>query len=382
MTKIYIIRHAEAEGNLYRRAQGHYNGRITPLGHRQIAALAERFRDVHLDALYSSDLARTMTTAGAILKYHDLKLNVDPRLREICMGVWEGMAWGDIEQMDKKQLENFESDPAAWHVEGCESFEALTERITSAVLDIASRHDGETIAIVSHGMAIRSLICRAKGIPSCRVYEVPHGDNTAVSLLEADNGTLSVVFMNDTAHLDETTSTFAKQTWWRVKPGAKGGRNNLHFVAMDPATEKKLYVSCYEDAWRQSHNGSDRGFHGSVYWESAVRRAHEEPRSVWKAYYEGKFVGILELDTRTEAVNGVGWISLCYLLPKFRGRHFGVQLIGQAVSVYRGMGRKCIGLHTAETNAKAIGFYEHYGFRKTGTAEGVLGPLYRMEMEL
>ena len=78
----------------------------------------------------------------------------------------------------------------------------------------------------------------------------------------------------------------------------------------------------------------------------------------------------------------MGWISLCYLLPEFRGRHFGVQLIGQAVSVYRGMGRKCIGLHTAETNAKAIGFYEHYGFRKTGTAEGVLGPLYRMEMEL
>ena len=44
MTKIYLIRHAEAEGNLYRRIQGHWDGSITPLGLQQIDALAQRFR--------------------------------------------------------------------------------------------------------------------------------------------------------------------------------------------------------------------------------------------------------------------------------------------------------------------------------------------------
>ena len=72
MTEIYLIRHAEAEGNLYRIVQGHFNSYITGRGHRQIAALAERFRDVHLDALYSSDLRRTVATAGAVTKYHEL----------------------------------------------------------------------------------------------------------------------------------------------------------------------------------------------------------------------------------------------------------------------------------------------------------------------
>ena len=59
MTRIYIIRHAEAEGNLYRRIHGQYDSLVTPLGYRQIQALEKRFQDIHLDAVYSSDLFRT-----------------------------------------------------------------------------------------------------------------------------------------------------------------------------------------------------------------------------------------------------------------------------------------------------------------------------------
>ena len=67
MTTIYLIRHAEAEGNLYRIAHGHYNSCITDdRGCRQIRALAERFRDVPVDAVYASDLIRTQTTAQAL----------------------------------------------------------------------------------------------------------------------------------------------------------------------------------------------------------------------------------------------------------------------------------------------------------------------------
>ena len=65
MTTVYLIRHAEAEGNLYRRVHGWYDSLITENGYRQIAALRGRFADVPIDAVYSSDLFRTMTTAPA-----------------------------------------------------------------------------------------------------------------------------------------------------------------------------------------------------------------------------------------------------------------------------------------------------------------------------
>ena len=86
MTTIYLIRHAEAEGNLYRRVHGWYDSLITENGYRQIAALEERFRDIHIDAVYSSDLFRTRTTARAIYRSKNLPLRTHPGLRELNLG--------------------------------------------------------------------------------------------------------------------------------------------------------------------------------------------------------------------------------------------------------------------------------------------------------
>ena len=51
MTTIYLIRHAEAEGNLFRRAQGHWNGKVTERGKKEIDALAERRKGIQIVAV-------------------------------------------------------------------------------------------------------------------------------------------------------------------------------------------------------------------------------------------------------------------------------------------------------------------------------------------
>ena len=66
MTTIYLIRHAEAEGNLYRIAQGQKNSNLTDRGWRQVRALEKRFADIHVDAVYSSDLYRSRLNTGAL----------------------------------------------------------------------------------------------------------------------------------------------------------------------------------------------------------------------------------------------------------------------------------------------------------------------------
>ena len=63
MTTVYFVRHAEAEGNTYRRMHGQYNSLITENGVRQIEALRARFEDIPVDACYASDLYRTCRTA-------------------------------------------------------------------------------------------------------------------------------------------------------------------------------------------------------------------------------------------------------------------------------------------------------------------------------
>ena len=107
MTRIYLVRHAEAEGNLYRIAHGHYNGLITARGYKQIAALQQRFEHIHIDAVYSSDLFRTRTTARAVYLPKGLPLHTDPNLREVNMGVWEGHTWQQLRMEDEERMVDF-----------------------------------------------------------------------------------------------------------------------------------------------------------------------------------------------------------------------------------------------------------------------------------
>ena len=367
MTTIYLIRHAEAEGNLYRRVQGHFNGQITQQGHRQIAALAERFRDVQIDALYSSDLDRTVTTAGAILKYHDLPHVKTPRLREVHMGWWEGKPWGNVQEKEPEQMQYFSNDPANWIVEGNEHFDVLTDRMVSAIRDIAAENEGKTVAVVSHGMAIRALLANTLGIASADIKNIPHGDNTAVSKLRVENGVITADFVNDNSHLDSSISTFAKQTWWKHKSGTDP--NNMSLYPMDPSEEKKLYIDCYRDAWISVH-GDALDFNGSFYWKRAIEHHKAHPEAVMKAYAGPDFAGLVDLDPQHSAEEGVGWISLCYLRPEFRGQHLGVQLIGHAIVTYRDLGRKVLRLNVSKKNTTAIGFYTRFGFKDITPGRG------------
>lgn len=377
MTTVYLIRHAEAEGNYYRRIQGHWDGQITSLGMRQINALAERMKEIHLDALYSSDLSRTKTTATAITKYHDLALNTDKRLREVCMGVWEGMSWGDVIFADPVQYDYFSNDPASWHIEGGESWDHLQNRIYEAITDIASRHDGQTIAIVSHGTAIRALMCLLWGVESKDIHTVRHGDNTCVSLLHVEGKEIQVEYACDNSHLNDDLSTFSKQTWW--KTGKDVG--NLRFRPLDLETEGKFYLQCYEDSWRNSHGDTD-GFVPALYLISAKRWQADHPQAIAVAMEEDTPVGIVALDTHRGKDEGKGWIGFFYLLPEHRGKRYASQLLGYATTLYTNLGRKAVCLHVSEENTHAQGFYRHTGFVQTGQAVGVGAPLLLMEKPL
>ncbi len=380
MTRVFLIRHAEAEGNIYRRAQGRYDGAVSAKGLRQIDALAERFRGETVDAVYSSDLRRTMATAGAVTKYRDLPIVPDPRLREIDLGPWEDRPFGDLLYRYPVQMRAFNDDPPAWRVEGAETFAAVTERVRAAVLDLAARHDGQSIVCVSHGMAIRSLLADVAGLDSSEIHRMPHGDNTAVSLLEAEGGTLRIVYANDASHLPEALSTFARQSWWK-KPGTVD-LNNVRFQRLDPAKYPGVYTEFYEKTWRDVHGSLD-GFQAALYLDAAKRHVRADPDALVTILRpDGEMVGITELDTERGAAEGLGWICLCYVEPECRRMQIGAQLIGHAVSVFRRKGRRAVELSVFEGNEGARRFYEEFGFRVVGESEGVFSRLLVMRKEL
>ena len=178
MTTIYLIRHAEAEGNLYRIAQGQKNSNLTDRGWRQVRALEKRFADIHIDAVYSSDLYRTCATASAIYKPKGLPLHRVPALREINVGGWEQRTWGDIYRQDPQQMEDFSRHFTKWHIEGAETPWQVLDRVLGAVRAIAAENEGRTVAVFSHGYAIRVLLAHLQGYSMEEAGQTPHGDNT------------------------------------------------------------------------------------------------------------------------------------------------------------------------------------------------------------
>ena len=378
MTTIYLIRHAEAEGNLYRRIHGIYDSLITKRGYKQIAALKKRFETIKIDAVYASNLLRTIKTAGAIYLSHKLPLIVSPRLREVCMGVWEDRTWGEVEHFEPEQLENFNNAPARWKVDGGEDYYELQNRITQAVLEIAAKHDGETVAIFSHGQATRTFLAGALGITPEEIVRIKHCDNTAVALLHVDGEKIDVDWFGDNSHLTEDISTFAHQKWWRENTTYDS--TNLRFTSFDFTNDSGLYLDYRRDA-HSSVYGAELPVDESIL-ENAAAHARAHPRAVSLALIHDTPVGVIELNTQEGEAEKVGVIEFIYMIQEHRRMGIAVQLLGQAVSVFRSLGREKLRMTVSEKNERALHFCEKYGFELAGVFENRFGKHLILEMNI
>lgn len=375
---MYLVRHAEAEGNLYRRIHGWYDSLITDNGYRQIAALEERFDSIPIDAVYSSDLFRTMTTATAVTRPRNLPLTTLKGLREIHMGTWEDLPWGEAGYFHRKALARFSAQSSEWQAEGGETFEMVRTRAVQTLREIAAAHPGQTVAVFSHGTTIRNALAALKGLSVEETATLGHSDNTAVSLLEFDDEEVRVVFQDDNSHLPEEISTLARQSWWKSGSEAKK-KTNLWFRPMElSGGEAEAYRAAREEAWHLIHP-TGTGLDSAGFLAQAVRHTEKGTGCVMRAMLEGEPVGLVELDLTRDAEEGVGHIAFCCMDPTWREQGYGVQLIGQAVSVFRSKGRDWLRLYCAPENPAAQRFYRRYGFQKTGETPGAQGTLDVLE---
>ena len=329
MTTIYLVRHAEAEGNLYRIAHGHYNSCITDdRGCRQIRALAERFRDVPVDAVYASDLMRTRTTAQSIYLPKGLQLHPHPAFREICMGEWEEHCWYELLRKYPQSHHDFNHRLDRWQVPGSETARQVLDRYLPALRRVARQHDGQTVAIFSHGAAMRIVLGTLQGLSLLEIGDTPFGDNTSVARLEVEGDDIRVLYRDDNSHLLQAgLSTLAKQKWWRQKGVQEMGQ---------------LYAPLTEEERQQL--GVPSGGEGV-----AVRFVDE-------------LIGAYQLLPRPE--EGVGEIGWYGLLPQWQGRDQGIQPLGQIIQRCRHMGLLRLRLRCGDDRQRS--FWEKLGFSQVG----------------
>lgn len=347
MTRIYLIRHAEAEGNLYRIAQGQDNSALTDRGWRQVRALERRFADTEIDAVYASDLYRTCATASAIYKPRGLPLHRRPELREICVGVWERRTWGEIYRRWPEEMRLFRQQPYSWRMEGAETAEELVERVLRALERIAAENEEKTVAVFCHGYAIRLALARLQDIPPERVGETPTGDNTAVSLLEGESGALRVVFRDDNSHL-KTAEFLAGE---KVRKRANGLEPGLWYQPLKLPEQEPIFLELAE-LCRPEDAPFDRD----------RLLVDAETRTTLAAYRGEEPVGLLQMGPEA------GQLALLCVREDCRSRGYGTQLIGQAVQRTRAQGGGTLWA-AVPADSQAGCFLTDQGFCPGGAAE-------------
>lgn len=202
-SRLILIRHGQSEDNVAGRLSGATDSDLTPVGVQQAERMARFVADRYrLAALYTSPLTRARRTAEPLARLIDLPLILVDDLREIHFGIVDGLPFSEIaERFPDEWSRGNDDEDVTFGFPGGETRAQFYARVWRTFQQLADRHDGQEIAVVSHGGVLSSFLAWiAEGKPQrWRRYLK---DNCSVSEVVADAGQFSIVCWNVLDHLD------------------------------------------------------------------------------------------------------------------------------------------------------------------------------------
>lgn len=185
-TTVYLVRHGATEAahpdRPFPSRDGHGDPALAPEGVEQARRVGKRLAEEHLRApfaaVYVTSLRRTHETAAPFLEATGLEMRIEPDLREVHLGEYEG---------GLLRLRGAEGDPVVqavyseerWDViPGAESWDVFQGRCVGAVERIAAAHAGQRVVAVAHGGVIAAVLAH---VARSRNFAFVSADNTSVS---------------------------------------------------------------------------------------------------------------------------------------------------------------------------------------------------------
>ena len=164
-TQLIIVRHGQTEWNIAGIRQGHFDSPLTSRGAAQAQALGQRLARERFTALYSSDLGRAVQTAVAISDLTGHEIVTDSRLRERHLGIFQGLNAVEITEKYPEERRMLRTMGPDYVIPGGESMRQQVERNVCYLNELALKHAGETIVVVTHGGVVSGFFRHTLAIP-------------------------------------------------------------------------------------------------------------------------------------------------------------------------------------------------------------------------
>lgn len=200
MTRIYLVRHGTTEWNQEEIFRGRVDIRLNETGRTEAQALANYFRSISLQAIYSSPLSRALETAQAVAEGRGLEITLDPAFIDIDFGEWHGLPLKEVKEKFPGLYQAWREQPHTVTFPRGENLDQVRHRAWEGLQAIIRKNEDQTILIVSHRVITKILLCAALGLDNSHFWQIKQ-DTTAVNCLEYHRGHLVVSLINDTCHL-------------------------------------------------------------------------------------------------------------------------------------------------------------------------------------
>ena len=199
--RLIAIRHGETEWNVERREMGHLDSPLTPRGLLQAERIATRLRTVKFDRLYSSDLRRAMTTAGAISDACGVPVIPHAGLRERNLGIFQGMTRAEQRVRFPEEFAQLRQGEREYVIPQGESGAQRTERSVKTLTAIAGENSGGQVVVVTHVGFLLGFFEYVLALPPGGSWRYKRR-NASFSSFTYEQGKWSLDTWNDTSHLD------------------------------------------------------------------------------------------------------------------------------------------------------------------------------------
>lgn len=199
-TRVIIVRHGETQWNIANIRQGHLDSPLTGEGIAQAKALARRLARERFSALYSSDLGRAVQTAQIIAQTTGHEIVTDSRLRERHLGIFQGLVGDEIKEKYPEEYKLHRSLGPDYVIPGGESVRQQVARNIGYLSEIATKHAGETILVITHGGVLSGLFRHTFSIP----FEAPRRfefTNAGLNVFVYEQGSWFLQTWGDLSHL-------------------------------------------------------------------------------------------------------------------------------------------------------------------------------------
>jgi len=199
-TQVIIVRHGETEWNIANIRQGHLDSPLTAAGIAQAKALAQRLSCERFRLIYSSDLGRAMHTAQIIAAATRHEIVSDPRLRERHLGIFQGLSSDAIKERFPQEYKLHRTLGPDYVIPEGESVRQQVARNLAYLNEIAAKHLGEAIVVITHGGVLSGLFRHTFSIP----FEAPRRfefTNAGLNVFLYEEGNWFLQTWGDLSHL-------------------------------------------------------------------------------------------------------------------------------------------------------------------------------------